>query len=192
MKYKMPVLETERLILKRGTFDDYEKVYEYDFTKLRNIAGEFEFVKYDNIENLKLFANNYDNEENMLNYIVYLKETEEPIGNIVLEGYDEKNKSLEIAYNLHPNYWRKGYMTEAVLKVMDYAYTNLNIENITCGYAEENYKSKGLNKKIGFNYYGEKIEYYPRLNKNIKHIITIMNKEDFYKKHNNIQKTHKK
>lgn len=183
MKYKMPVLETDRLILKRGSFEDYKKVYEYDFTRLRNIEGEFEYVKYENTDNLKLFANDYDNEENMLDYIVFLKENNEPIGNIVLEGYDEKNKSLEIAYNLHPNYWRKGYMTEAVLKVMDYVYSNLDIDNIICGYAEENYKSKGLNQKIGFQYYDEKIEYYPRFNKNVKHIMTIMNKEDFYKKY---------
>ena len=41
MLYETPVLETERLILKRGTLDDFQHVYEYDFTKLRNINGEF-------------------------------------------------------------------------------------------------------------------------------------------------------
>ena len=47
MKYITPTLKTNRLILKKGTYEDYVKVYEYDFTWLRNIAGEFEFVKYD-------------------------------------------------------------------------------------------------------------------------------------------------
>jgi hypothetical protein len=47
MKYITPKLETEWLILKRGTYEDYVKVYEYDFTKLRDIAGEFEYVKQD-------------------------------------------------------------------------------------------------------------------------------------------------
>ena len=45
MKYITPMLETPRLILKRGTKEDYQKVYEYDFTKLRDIAGEFEYIK---------------------------------------------------------------------------------------------------------------------------------------------------
>jgi len=40
MMYETPQLETERLILKRGTYEDYVKVYEYDFTRLRNIAGD--------------------------------------------------------------------------------------------------------------------------------------------------------
>ena len=44
--YTMP-LQTERLILKRGSKDDYYKVYEYDFRKLKNINNEFEFVKQD-------------------------------------------------------------------------------------------------------------------------------------------------
>ena len=38
MMYETPQLETERLILKRGTYEDYVKVYEYDFTRLRNIV----------------------------------------------------------------------------------------------------------------------------------------------------------
>lgn len=47
MEYETPIIETERLILKRGTLEDYQKVYEYDFTKLRNINGEFELIKQD-------------------------------------------------------------------------------------------------------------------------------------------------
>ena len=32
MKYVTPDLESERLILKKGIFDDYRNVYEFDFT----------------------------------------------------------------------------------------------------------------------------------------------------------------
>ena len=54
MIYETPVLETERLMLKRGTLEDYQKVYEYDFTKLRDINGEFDFVKQDPKKNKRL------------------------------------------------------------------------------------------------------------------------------------------
>ena len=40
-----PLMETDRLILKTGIFEDYLKVYEYDMTKLTNVTGEIEFVK---------------------------------------------------------------------------------------------------------------------------------------------------
>ena len=183
MKYKIPCLETERLILKKGTYEDYVKVYEYDFSRLRNIAGEFEFVKNDP-EKLKGIEKYSDEEDNVLDFIIYLKENKEPIGNILFDRYDDKNKSLEISCNLHPNYWKKGYMTEGIIATMDYVFNNLDIDNIIYGYAEDNFKSKGLNDKIGFNYYSEHIEHYLRINKDIKEIKTIMSKEEFNKKYN--------
>ena len=139
MKYKIPTLQTERLILKRGSYEDYVKVYEYDFTRLRNIEGEFEFVKYDP-EKLRGFESYADEEDNVLDFIIYLKDNNQPIGNIVFDRYDENNKSLEISYNLHPSYWKKGYMTEAILSTMECVFDNLDIDNIVCGYAEGNYK----------------------------------------------------
>lgn len=183
MKYKTPVLQTDRLILKRGSYEDFVKVYEYDFTRLRNIAGEFEYVKLDR-EKLKGYETVAD-EENVLDFIIFLKDNGEPIGNIVFDRYDEKNKSLEIACNLHPNYWRKGYMTEAMLSTMEYVFSNLEIDNIVYGYAEGNFKSKGLNDKIGFRFYYDYVEHYKRIDKDIRTVQTIMSKEDFFKKYGN-------
>ena len=108
--YETPLLETERLILKRGTLEDYEKVYEYDFRKLRDIAGEFEFVKQ-NPSNIASFAvptkETYD-------WIIYLKDGT-PIGNVVADSEEKDIKAIELAFNTHPSYWRKGYTYEAVV-----------------------------------------------------------------------------
>lgn len=180
MKYKMPVLETKRLVLKRGTLDDYKKVYEYDFTKLRGVNGEVEFVKYDKPEVLELYAKDYDEADNMLDYIMFLKEGNIPIGNIIFDKYDANNKSLEVSYNLHPDYWGNGYVVEALTELMDYAYSNLNIDNVICGYAKENHKSKRVCEKIGFKYYEKVIEHYNSIDKDIEIIKMIMSKENFY------------
>ena len=42
--YQTNLIQSERLILKKGIVSDYLTVYEYDFTKLRDIDGEFEYV----------------------------------------------------------------------------------------------------------------------------------------------------
>ena len=183
MKYIIPTLETERLILKKGKYEDYVKVYEYDLTRLRNIAGEFEYVKYDpkKLKGIETYA---DDVENVLDFIMFLKDNREPIGNIVYDRYNEKNKSLEISVNLHPNYWHQGYMTEAILSSMKYVFDNLDIDNIIYGYAEDNFKSKGLSDKIGFKYYYDYIEHYSRINSDIKEIKTIMSKKEFNKINN--------
>ena len=177
-----PTLETERLVLKRGTMDDYIKVYEYDFMRLRNINGEFELAKQDP-KKLEGFDTYADEEENCMDFIIYLKESGEPIGNLLYDRYRKEDKSLEIAYNLHPDYWKKGYMTEAILATMNYVFNNLDIDNIRCGYAEENFNSRLLNEKIGFQFVGYHTEYYERLGKDIKEIETIMTKENFKQKY---------
>lgn len=177
MKYKIPTLKTKRLILKKGSYADYVKVYEYDFSRLRNIDDEFEFVK-NNSEKLKGYDTYSDKEENVLDFIIYLKD-KQPIGNIIYDRYDKKNNSIDVSFNMHPNYWHNGYMYEALLYSMNYVFNNLNIDNIVYSYAEDNYKSKGLNKKIGFIYQNDYIEHYIRINKDIKEIRTIMNKDKF-------------
>ena len=35
--------------------------------------------------------------------------------------------SIELAFNLHPNYWGKGYMKEAVLEIMNYIHTYVTL-----------------------------------------------------------------
>lgn len=67
-----PIIETERLILKRGIMEDYVKVYEYDFTKLRDINGEFEYVKQEP-KKIIGFDTYADEEENCIDFIIYLK-----------------------------------------------------------------------------------------------------------------------
>lgn len=187
MKYITPYLETNRLILKRGTFDDYVKVYEYDFCYLRNIDGEFRHVKYDP-EKLHSFVTYADETEYAMDFIVFLKDENIPIGNIVVDRFNKELNSLEIACNLHPTYWRKGYMSEAIKEVMRYIFLNLNIDNIIYGYAEDNYKSKGLSDKLGFDFYQEYITHYKRIDKDVKEIETIMSKDKFMGLYNTLKR----
>ena len=150
MKYTTPMLTTERLILKRGTFEDFGRVYEYDFRKLRDICGEFVYEKLDPkvIEGFELYAD----EDDVLNWIVFLKDTMRPIGDLVADRIDPELKSIEIAYNLHPDYWGNGYMPEAVKGVMKYLF-DLGFNNIVCTYDEGNAKSQRVIEKLGFKHY---------------------------------------
>ena len=70
-------------------------------------------------------------------------------------------------------------MTEAIICSMKYVYDHLEIDNIVYTYAKDNYKSKGLSDKIGFDFDCEFDEYYVGIDKNIKSVRTIMSKEKF-------------
>ncbi len=183
MMYETPQLETERLILKRGTYDDFVKVYEYDFTKLRNINGEFEFVKYDP-ERLKGWEipdpETYD-------WLLYLKETMEPIGNVVANREQKDIKAIELAFNTHPNYWRKGYTSEAIIEIMRFLFKQ-GYENILCGYDEGNIKSKSIGEKLGFLPYEVEENAWTKNGVSITRYTSILSKERF----NELYKTNSK
>ena len=158
--YESKPIVTDRLILKKGLLEDYLSVYEYDFRKLRNIDNEFKFCKTDLNEIQKWFEPSIkqyylDSEKNhMFDWLIYLKKTNLPIGNLTADRENIERKEIEIAFNLHPNYWGNGYMPEAVISVMQYFF-EIGYENIVCGYDEGNIKSKKVIEKIGF----EEFEY---------------------------------
>lgn len=178
MKYITPMLETPRLILKRGTKEDYQKVYEYDFTKLRDIAGEFEYIKLSK-EDLIGFDTYADDYDNVYDWIVYLKDKLIPVANITADREVEELKAIELAFNLHPKYWGSGIMKEAIISVIEYLFEQ-GYENILCGYSEGNIKSKKINEKIGFKLFYKIENSWYKNGIPITDYQTIISKKDFY------------
>lgn len=150
MKYSTPELETDRLILHRGTYEDFVRVYEYDFRRLRDIHGDFAMVKQDPsaLEGYETYAD----EEDVMDWILYKKEDGTPIGNVTADRISKELNAIELAYNLHPDYWGREYMKEAVVGVMRHLFS-LGFDNILCGYSEGNRKSKRVIEKLGFQPY---------------------------------------
>ena len=182
--YKTEQIQSERLILKKGSLDDYITVYEYDFTKLRDIDGEFEYQKQDLEKFKKIFEPNIEqfhinNEtEHTFDWIIYLKENMIPIGNILADRENIENKEIEIAFNLHPNYWGREYMPESIKAVLSYLF-KLGYENIKSGYSDGNVKSKRVLEKTGFSHYGIEKNAWIKNGTPIDDYIVIITKSDF-------------
>ena len=58
----------------------------------------------------------------------------------------------ESGYNLGKKYWGKGYTTEAMKKVIDFAREQLQVSEIVGRYAKENPASGNVMGKLGFKY----------------------------------------
>ena len=160
MENKEKILfETERLMIGYGSIEDYVKVHEYDYNDLQNTTGVTKLTKLDPDEIRKWFDNDIDEwykkirEKNHYNFIVYLKETGEPIANISFDRNNKEDNSIEAACWLHPNYWGHGYVVEAMIPVMKYIYDQ-GFENIVAGYLDGNERSKKMQEKLGFVSYG--------------------------------------
>lgn len=192
MNYETVELKTKRLIIKKGQKEDFLRVYEYDFNKLKNVDGECKLVKNDPNKILSLFNGGIKKyysklkKAHMFDWIVYLDN--EPIGNILTTDEDPKNMMIEIIYNLHPSYWGNGYMPEAVVSVIDYLF-KLGYESVVCGYLDGNLKAKRTLTKLGFKPYKINEDAFKSEAGNmIDEYKTIMTKEDWLSRTQKISK----
>ena len=72
------------------------------------------------------------------------------IGNIRLGSIDFNNKFADIGLVIWPDYWGKGYGSEAISLVKDYAFTTLNLHKVWAGCYTQNTGSIKAFQKAGF------------------------------------------
>lgn len=156
MNYETALLKTKRLIMRRGEKEDFLKVYEYDFSKLKNVDGVCKLVKQDAKKIEDLFKGGMKRyyskikKAHMFDWIVYLDNM--AIGNVLTEEENYDERKIELSYNLHPSYWGNGYMPEAITCVIEYLFS-LGYDNIICTYSDGNIKAKRVLDKLGFKPY---------------------------------------
>lgn len=87
-------------------------------------------------------------------WAIALPETDELIGRIDLLGFEEEKESCSFAYMLSPDHWNKGYGTEAVKAVFDFAFRELEIQTITADHFADNPASGAVMVKAGMTRMG--------------------------------------
>lgn len=186
MNYEIKELKTNRLIMKRGLEEDYLKVYEYDFSKLKNIDGIYRLEKQD-LSKIKAWfkggIKKYYNKlkkAHMFDWIIYIGNV--PIGNILTTEENIDNKEIEISCNLHPSFWGNGYMNEAMISVMEYLFS-IGYDKIISGFSDGNVKGKRVLDKLGFKPYKIIKDAFKSESGNlIDDYKTIMTKDDWFSK----------
>ena len=122
------VIETERLILREYTMDDYDALYEIvsDEETMQHYPAPFDEEKTKgwitwNLDNYKKYGFGL--------WAVVLKETGEFIGDCGITIQDIDGEMLpEIGYHIHKKYWRRGYGKEAARATRDWVFENTDYE----------------------------------------------------------------
>ena len=148
-----PILETERLILRPFQADDAVSVFECCESD-PDVAKYMFWTSHNDIEKTKewiMFELGQVEKDDWYGFALVLKGTSELIGTALIY-FEEEVECWEIGYNLGKKYWGKGYATEAMVKVIDFAGKQLKISQIVGRYAKENPASGNVMKKLGFKY----------------------------------------
>ena len=152
---KEPILETERLIIRPITLDDAEACFSWNSDE--RVAKYMSYPRLTDISQTIDWIKSTLTDEEEWNWAFVLKVENKVIGT----GGIGPNKTMEgywgIGYNLHYDYWHKGYCTEAMRAIVDFAHNELGVNKICSDHAVENPRSGKVMEKLGlkFHHYGE-------------------------------------
>ncbi|MFS0821965.1 GNAT family N-acetyltransferase [Bacillus sp. 1P02SD] len=146
-----PKLETERLRLKEIVHSDAQGIFDcFSNQEVTRYYGQDPITDLKQAEQfVEFFANSYK-EKRGIRWGIELKERDGLIGTIGFNAWSPKHKRAEIGYELHPQYWRKGYVSEAASKVIRYGFNELDLKRIGAVVFLENKASNDLLAKLGF------------------------------------------
>jgi ribosomal-protein-alanine N-acetyltransferase len=146
-----PVLESERLIFQQISTDDApdifelrtnEKVLRYsDRLPMKNMQEAMDMVK--------LISDTFD-KNNGIAWSMKSKETKRTVGHISFWRINKEHHRAEIGYAMFPEYWGKGFMTEAINKVIDYGFSEIKFHSIEANVNPNNLPSIKLLERAGF------------------------------------------
>ena len=175
------ILETRRLRLRPWEETDAEELYE--LAKNPNIGPAAGWPIHTSVENSlqiirEILSADYT-------YAVTIMQEDKAVGSIGLLIGEKSNlgigeNEVEIGYWIGEPYWGHGYIPEAVCELMRFAFEELNISTIWCGYFNENEKSKRVNEKCGFKFHHtEHDRLWPLINESKIQHITCLSREEW-------------
>lgn len=88
-------------------------------------------------------------------WIIILKLENRIVGHIMLKGYPNENGEIIIGYYMQDEYRCKGYMTEALRGLTQWAFLNYDVKYIIADTLKNNILSQKLLQKIGMVFYKE-------------------------------------
>lgn len=152
---KIPPLETDRLVLRKMKISDYADMYEY--ARLETVTKYLLWRSHPDAhytrDYLSYIQSRYRAGE-FYDWAVIHKDTGKMIGTCGFAELDFENNSAEIGYVINPAFWKKGYATEAVKKVLEFGFYELNLHRIEARYIVGNDVSRRVMEKCGMSFEG--------------------------------------
>lgn len=146
-----PLLRTERLFLRNISPADLEALHRLRCDESVNIMVGRKTPS--DLSETRQFISKIEHlihENESMYWVISLKEDAELVGTVCCWNFDVKNGIVELGYEMLPEFRGKGIMTEAIKKVIEYAFDTLNARLITAFPSAININSVSLLEKIGF------------------------------------------
>ena len=147
-------LETDRLVLRDYTAEDLD-----DYCRLKSDPQTMYYLqdlllhsREEGRRDLdRVLADRASGNRRFCFLRMELKETREQVGSIgyTVTADTPAGKLVHLGYFSSPEFWGKGYTSEALKKVLEYAFTRDHVYRVTTGCLAENIGSERVMRKCG-------------------------------------------
>jgi ribosomal-protein-alanine N-acetyltransferase len=177
-----PVLTSERLRFRRLSDSDIHEVFELRSNPetMKYIPRPLVTTKDEALSHIKLINDKIDANTD-INWAVTEKENDKCIGIMGFFRTQHEHYRTELGYMILPEHNNKGYVTEAVKTILNYAFNELNFNSIEATIDPNNLASEKVLQKNGFVKEGHLIENFFYDNQFIDSVIYSLLKRNFKK-----------
>lgn len=175
-------LETERLILRPWRPDDLDDLFAY--ASVEGVGEAAGWPHHKTRDDSKRILDSFIAEKNI--FALEERESGRVIGSLGLhpswaktEPEYAKHSQIEIGYVLARDRWGRGFMTEAVRRVLDYCFVTLGLDMVTVGHFTDNDRSRRVIEKCGFKPVKRGTFYSRQLDRTFEDIKYILTREDY-------------
>lgn len=160
----MIYLETERLILRDYREDDFDEYFRLktDEKTMYYLQDIQLFSKEEADEDFQMVQEDMKKLDRKFYFLhMELKESHEQVGSVGYTVTDNTpaGKLVHAGYFSYPKFWGNGYTTEALKKVLEFAFTEHDVYRVTTGCLAENVGSERVMQKCGLIKEAEHVDY---------------------------------
>lgn len=152
--HPFPILKSARLTLRQiQESDSNEILYLRSDASINKYIDRPENSKTKTLDDAIKFINQiqgYIKDGKSISWGITLIGKDEVIGSICLWNFSKDKKTAEIGYDLSTHYHGKGIMSEAMISILDFGFTKLNLDKIEAYTHHANESSRKLLERNGF------------------------------------------
>lgn len=148
-------LHTKRLYLRKMKVSDASSLFSIwsdpDVTKFMNVSS---FTHENQAKEMIELLDGLTHANEAIRFSIIEIESTQIIGSCGYNSLDFENAKAEIGYDLAKAFWGKGYATEAVDSLVEYAFTALDFNRIEAKVHPDNMNSIKILQKLNFTFEG--------------------------------------
>jgi len=150
-----PVLNGERIVMRKITKTDAQDMYDYACDP--EVTRYLLWQPHESLSYTKRYLDEVMRQykaHNFFDFAIVCKEDGRMIGTCGFTRLDPVNHSAEIGYVLSPAYWGRGIASEAVEIILRFAFCNLGVHRVEARYMPGNAASRRVMEKKGMVFEG--------------------------------------